>query len=165
MLEFGDRKIVCDECPVICGLERQIKIANKYGMKPQIEYCRCNKTGNGEFYIHGFCSEAFENEAKAPHNNPRQTGRAYRRTQARRKDKKRRQIIERYAYRPNIGYLKHNFVNGEWKVVGSHIQYPNGSNRQKFLKRESNKKVRRYTKSISSGGGYRKLFDYWWNLY
>lgn len=165
MLEFGDRKIACDECPMIRGLERQTKFADKYGLKPQIEYCMCDKTGGGEFHVHGFCSEAFVSETKEPHNNPRRTGRAYRRTQARRKDKKRRQIIERYAYHPSIGYLKHDFVDGEWETVGTHIQYPKDSNRQRFLKRESNRKVRRYTKSISSGGGYRKLFDYWWNLY
>ena len=165
MLEFGDRKIVCDECPMIWGLDRQMKSAVEYGTKPQIEYCGCDKTGDGKFYMYGFCSEAFVKEEKEPHSNPRRTGRAYRRAQARRKNKKRRQTIEKYACSPSAGYLKHDFVDGEWKVVGTHIQYPHSSNRQKFLKRESNRKVRRYTKSISAGGGYRKLFDYWWNLY
>lgn len=33
-----------------------------------------------------------------------------------------------------------------------------------FLKRLSNKIVRRYTKRISDGNAYRKLFDYWWTI-
>ena len=37
--------------------------------------------------------------------------------------------------------------------------------RSKYLKRLSNKAVRRYKGDISGKGGYKKLFDYWWELY
>lgn len=37
--------------------------------------------------------------------------------------------------------------------------------RSKYLKRLSNKAVRKYKGVISGKGGYKRLFDYWWELY
>ena len=37
--------------------------------------------------------------------------------------------------------------------------------RSKYLKRISNKKIRRYNKEIKSRGGYKRIFDYWWEMY
>lgn len=37
--------------------------------------------------------------------------------------------------------------------------------RSRYLKKESNKIVRRYYKSISNGGSYRKTYPFWHNLF
>lgn len=38
--------------------------------------------------------------------------------------------------------------------------------RSKYLKRQSNKKLRRYKGEVfMRGGGYRKVFDFWWEMY
>ena len=36
--------------------------------------------------------------------------------------------------------------------------------RSAYIKNRSNRKIRRYNGDISSGGGYKKIFDYWWEL-
>ena len=36
--------------------------------------------------------------------------------------------------------------------------------RSAYLKNQSNRKIRRYRGDISSGCGYRKIYDYWWEL-
>lgn len=43
-------------------------------------------------------------------------------------------------------------------------RYWRGS-RSKYLKRQSNKKLRRYKHEVPSRGGYRKVFDFWWELW
>lgn len=35
---------------------------------------------------------------------------------------------------------------------------------KKWLRMTANRKVRR-TENVSSGGGYRKIYDYWWGLF
>lgn len=37
--------------------------------------------------------------------------------------------------------------------------------RSKYLKKLSNKKIRKYKGEINGKGGYKRLFDYWWELY
>lgn len=37
--------------------------------------------------------------------------------------------------------------------------------RAKYLRKVSNKQVRRYKKGIKNGAMYRRIFDYWWELY
>ena len=60
-----------------------------------------------------------------------------------------------------------------WNVVSGVIEdgsviflkrYYRGK-RSRYLKQQSNKKVRHYKGSIKNGGHYRRIFDYWWELY
>lgn len=48
---------------------------------------------------------------------------------------------------------------------GLHIQYMKSSRRQQYLKRNGNRKVRKYRCLPKKGNQYRKVFDYWWELY
>ena len=48
---------------------------------------------------------------------------------------------------------------------GLHIQYMKSSNRQQYLKRKGNRKDRKYHCLPKKGNLYRKVFDYWWELY
>lgn len=164
MIEINGRYFTCDECPIICGLEFRIALAEKLGHEPQFEYCGCDKVGE-EFFMQGFCSDAFKTHSENKQTGRRKTGRAYRRQQAKKKDKRLRSIIASGGYKPMIGYIEYDLVDGVWKEVGNHIKYPRNSNAQRFLKRQSNKRVRRYKGTISKGNSYRKLLDYWWELY
>lgn len=165
MIKISERYVACDECPMIWGLERQLKLAEKYGTEPQLEYCGCDKTGDGKFYCYGFCEDAFVDVPTDRTHGKRKTGRAYRRNRTRHKDKRKRKIIATCGYKPTIGYVDYDLVDGKWIEVGNHIKYPKNSNAQKYLKRISNKKVRKFRGDISSGNAYRRIFDYRWELY
>lgn len=90
----------------------------------------------------------------------RVAGRAFRR-------KMRRKNIQKY--RDRHGFMKgvykvpsanYEYVNGEYVMVGNHVNYPKDSNVKVFFKRVSNKRVRRYKGVLPKGNGYRKVFDY-----
>lgn len=141
----------CDECSLGCNI------------KSQGEFGWCDKTG-GKLYMSGGCEDAFTQKTQQKKSGERKTGRAYRRVQAKHKDKRRRKIIS-YHWYPPAGYLRHDWINGEWVENGTHICYPKSSNAQRFLKPRNNKAVRRYKGEIPSGNSYRKLFEYWYDLY
>lgn len=87
----------------------------------------------------------------------------YRRKMKKKKDKQRLKIVTEYGYHPSAGYVDYDFVDGELKQVGKYIKYPGSSRRQKFYKKYSNRLVRRsYVQS--KGNGYRKNFDYKWEI-
>lgn len=67
MLEFCGRKFICDECPICKGIEHRLNAASEGGYKPQLEYCGCDKVQT-EFFIGGYCSDAFETVLKTYSN-------------------------------------------------------------------------------------------------
>lgn len=90
---------------------------------------------------------------------------AYRRAMKAKKDKKLRKIInEHTGYAPHIGYIDWDYVNGVWQPVGKYVKYPKNSAKQKFLKRQTNKKIRKLDIS-HKGNDYRKHYEYWWTMY
>lgn len=165
MIRISWKYFACDECPMIWGLERQLELAEKYETEPQLEYCGCDKTGDGKFYCYGFCEDASIELVAKKNVGKRKTGRAYRRSCKNRKDKRKRNIIATGGYKPTIGYIDYDLIDGRWVEVGNHVKYPKNSNAQRFLKKQSNKKVRKFHGDISNGNAYRRLFDYWWELY
>lgn len=80
---------------------------------------------------------------------------AYRRKMKKQKEDRLRNVIERYGYCPHIGYIENDT---------QHIKYPKNSNKKKYLKKQSNRKVR---KSVlpQKGNAYRKSNEYWWIMY
>ena len=90
---------------------------------------------------------------------------AYRRAMKAKKDKRLRKIINEYTgYAPHAGYIDWDLVDGVWQPVGKYVKYPRNSAKQKFLKKQSNRKVRRSDIS-TKGNGYRKHSEYWWIMY
>jgi hypothetical protein len=73
-------------------------------------------------------------------------------------------ILMARRYTPHAGSIECDWVDGVWQPVGSYIKYPKNSSMQKYLKRESNRKVRRMA-IIPNGNGYRKCMEYWWEFY
>lgn len=90
-------------------------------------------------------------------------GSAYRREMTRLKEKRLRQIITTCGYNPSAGYIDYDYVDGVWQPVGKYIKYPKSSKRQKFYKKYSNRIVRR-SSLPTKGNGYRRHFDYWWEI-
>ena len=95
----------------------------------------------------------------------RKSGRCYRRAMNRHKEQRLRSIIRReHWYYPYRGYIDWDFVDGVWQEVGKYIKYPKNSNRQQYLKKQSSRRVRHYSCLPPKGNGYRRVFDYWWEL-
>lgn len=104
-----------------------------------------------------------------PHNGVedkglRGTGRAYRRIMNVRKYKRLYKIVTT-SYIPHAGYVDWNFENGRLVPTGKYIKYQKNSNRQQWLKRETNRRIRNSMDVPRKGNYYRRLLDYWWELY
>ncbi len=93
---------------------------------------------------------------------PRKTGKAYRRLMARRKKKKRMEIIScGTGYNPTVGTIVEK--TAKRKPV-SYIQYPKNSNCQRFWKHYTNKVARKRELPVK-GNGHRRCVDYLNELY
>lgn len=88
----------------------------------------------------------------------------YRRKMHRKKNNELIRMLNYTPYNPHAGYLKWGFVNGVWQSIGNHVQYPKNSNRQRFLKRLSNRRIRQGAILGTGKAGYKRCFDYWWEL-
>lgn len=70
---------------------------------------------------------------------------------------------EKQKYKQRLEKLSHI----RWWAVadmGTHKNRCYMSNRRKYARKQSNKKVRKYNKGISNGGNYRKIYDFWWEV-
>ena len=96
----------------------------------------------------------------------RRSGRQYRRTQCVRHSDHLLFLIQHSRYAPNMGYIMGDYEGLRTLLhSGLHIQYMKSSNCQRYLKRRSNRKVRKYFGLSKKGNQYRKVFEYWWTLY
>ena len=96
----------------------------------------------------------------------RRSGRQYRRIQSIRHTDHLLSLIQHSRYAPNMGYIIGDYEG--LKTLhhsGLHIQYMKSSNRQQYLKRKANRRVRKYHGLPKKGNLYRKVFEYWWTLY
>ena len=81
-----------------------------------------------------------------------------------RKDDRLLRIVSRH-YIPHAGYVDWGFDGQTLLHSGKYIKYPKNSNCQRWMKRLTSKKARRYPELTRKGNQYRRLFDYWWTLY
>lgn len=88
----------------------------------------------------------------------------YRREMEAKKDRRRRKIITECRCTPKVGSIEHAWVDGVYQPVGDHIHYPKNSNIQKYLKRQTKRKVRR-AETFPNGNGYRKCMEYKWTFW
>ena len=96
--------------------------------------------------------------------NPHQQWNAYKIDRAVRKDDQLLRIVTRH-YVPHAGYVDWGFDGSTLLHSGKYIKYPKNSNCQRWMKRLTSKKARRYPELTRKGNQYRRLFDYWWTLY
>ena len=109
---------------------------------------------------------AIQESTKVEHDGGHRAGRRYRRYQSVRHTDRLLFLIQHSGYAPNMGYIMGD-SEGLTTLLhsGLHIQYMKSSSRQKYLKRKGNRKVRNYRGLPKKGNQYRKVFDYWWELY
>ena len=70
-----------------------------------------------------------------------------------------------HGYKPHAGYVDWDFVDGKYTCIGKYIKYPKNSNCQRWMKRETSRKIRNSKYAPQKGNYYRRLFDYWWTMY
>lgn len=90
--------------------------------------------------------------------------RAYRREMKRKKYKRLRKIVTS-SYVPHVGFVEWELVDDHLVPVGKYIKYPKNSNKERWIKRETSRKARKYNHFPTKGNKYRRLFDFWWTLY
>lgn len=166
MIEVGcdTRYFACDECGIVEELDYRMRIADEHNEYLQFDHCGCDKVGD-EFFMSGYCEDAFVEKPRPKKKGARKTGSAYRREQAVKKRNKRMEIVTRRRYNPFAGYVECDWVDDKFQPVGNHIKFPKNSNAQRYYKNQSNRRVRRYKGSLPNGNGYRKLYEYWWTLF
>lgn len=91
-------------------------------------------------------------------------GKAFRRDMQNKKDQRLREIIVQCRCKPSAGSITHTWIDGVWQPVGDYIKYPKNSNIQKYLKRQTKRKVRR-SEPFPNGNGYRKCIEYQWQFW
>lgn len=163
MIDIGDRYFMCDECGACEDWERRLSNAEKYGYGFQFDYCWCDKV-DAKLYAGGYCEDAFADKEPPKTSRARRSGRAYRRYMKSVKHRRLYEIVTR-EYAPKAGYVDWDFVDGRYIPVGNYIKYANQSEWQRYLKRYSNRVVRRSHDIGTGKSGYKRCYDYWWNLY
>jgi hypothetical protein len=91
-------------------------------------------------------------------------GKAYRRMMEMKKKHRLVKIVTAYGYLPRAGYIECGWVDGVWQPIGKYIKYPKNSDKQKYLKRQSKRLVRR-SEPFPNGNTYRKCMEYQWHFW
>ena len=119
----------------------------------------CGRTGDGP--LPGCCpfGDGPAGGSAGQGAGRRRTGRAFRR-------KMRRRAVRKY--REGESRIRGTRLDGHREdggsVPGACIKYPKSSARKTILKRASNRNVRRDRGFSLRGNGYRRVFDYRWEL-
>ena len=74
-------------------------------------------------------------------------------------------IINYGGYAPHRGYIDWGFDGQTLLHSGKYIKYPKNSSCQRWIKRETSRRVRNCRSIPVKGNFYRRLFEYWWTLY
>jgi len=72
-------------------------------------------------------------------------------------------IVNGHSKSLRVGHVDGEWVNGIWKMTGTHVRFPKNSDPEQFWKKYSNKVVRR-EREVPDGNRYRKYFDYKWTI-
>ena len=94
----------------------------------------------------------------------RKSGDAYRREMKIQKNDRLMRIVVR-KYIPHAGYVDYGFEGRTLLHSGKYIKYPKNSKCQRWIKRETSRRMRKCQGLPPKGNQYRRLFDYWWELY
>lgn len=84
----GKHYFACGECPIVEEFEYRMRIAEEHpewgGF--QFDHCACDKVGD-EFFMCGYCEDAWKGILERESHGRRKSGRAYRRKMQRKKDR------------------------------------------------------------------------------
>ena len=129
------------------------------------QFLWCDKVG-GKVYCFGHCADAYSDIPKREN-----------RSKKKRKNKRERDL----KYKNHLKYLAKNtsghpssamYMDEIWVKGYGYVENPKPyykrlyrGNRSKYLKRLSNKKIRRYKGELRNGRYCYKVFDFWYELY
>ena len=151
MIDVGSAYFCCDECPISEDVERRYRNADEAGAF-QYDHCGCGKI-DYPFFVGGYCDDAFCQKDDFERTGKRKTGKAYRRKM---RVKKRNDLMRA---------IEGCYVRDIWHRKGAYIVYPKNSKAKKYYRNYSNRLIRR-GKVVGAGkGGYRRCFDYKWEVY
>lgn len=109
-------------------------------------------------------AELQENDSGTAHQRQKEYRRLRRIIDVRKTDALLR-VINYGGYAPHRGYIDWGFSGRTLLHTGKYIKYPKNSNCQRWIKRETSRRIRRCRDVPVKGNYYRRLFDYWWTLY
>lgn len=131
------------------------------------QFLWCDKVG-GKVYCFGHCSD-YDNSSITSIKTKKSK---QKRKTKRERDKKYKQRLKRLyqispGYPSPVYYKDTIFIKGVGYVNNPNPYYKRLYRRHysKYLKRQSNKKIRRYKGELHNGNMCHKLYDYWWDLY
>ena len=82
-----------------------------------------------------------------------------------RKNDRRLRITYYGGFAPHRGYVDWEFDGRTLLHSGTYIKYPKNSNCQRWIKRETSRRIRNCKEVPTKGNFYRRLFDYWGTMY
>lgn len=158
----------CKDCPYGEEDFNKLKESDTGCFDGELEsYVWCDKVG-GKVYRFGYCGDFYEDDKKIIPKN--------------RSNKKRRDKRERYikhqehlkklaedtsgyptpAYRVDKVWIrKYGYV----EIAKPYYKRLYRGQRSKYIKKLSNRKIRRYKGDLSNGFMCHKLYDFWWEMY
>lgn len=151
MIDVGSAYFCCDECPISEDVERRYRNADEAGAF-QYDHCGCDKI-DYPFFVGGYCDDAFCQKDDFERIGRRKTGKAYRRKM---RVKKRNDLMRA---------IEGCYVRDIWHRKGAYIVYPKNSKAKKYYRNYSNRLVRIGKIGGAGKGGYRRSFDYKWEVY
>lgn len=141
------------------------------------EHCWCEKTG-GKVWWYGQCSDAhsptvMSNKVNKKHNNVNFIKHNSKMSKKRERDWKHRNHakklanIYQYGWWPPYYYKHEEWVTGYgwYELQKPYYQRIYRGQRSKWIKKQCNRSVRRYKGKIPNGGFYKKIDEFWWEMY
>ena len=139
--------------------------------------CWCEKTG-GKVWWYGQCSDAHSptvmfNKVNKKRNNVNFIKHNSKMSKKRERDWKHRNHakklanIYQYGWWPPYYYKTREWVKGYgmYEIPKTYYQRIYRGQRSKWIKKQCNRSVRRYKGKIPNGGFYKKIDEFWWEMY
>lgn len=177
MIDVGSETcyFACDECGICEQLGRRLRCAEETGTELQFDHCSCDKIDN-EFFIGGYCEDAFVDKHLPRRKGRRKTGRAFRREMKTKKLNRLLGIISDCdPMMLSYGIDKTGLPCANWYnlwrygidengIRKTYIRKSRPSKYKEFYKNYSNRVIRRSGTIPKKGNQHHKMFKYWWKI-
>lgn len=164
----------CRNCPYIeKALEKYMLLDEQEEIDEIEKFCHCEKVG-GKIALYGICTE----ESPQPKRDRKKSVSG-------RKTKRRKRILQKTRYKNHLKSLYENvsgypspvyykterYIKGQGYVP---MEKPylkrcyrdnHGGGRSVWYKKQASKAVRKYEGYIEKGGTYKKIYEYWYQLF
>lgn len=131
------------------------------------QFLWCDKVG-GKVYCFGHCTDFYENEIRKSNKNHSNK----KRSSKRERDKKYKEHLKSSHYTLEWYPSPVKYVDEIWLGGCNYIENPKPyykreyrGKRSKYLKKQSNRKIRKYKGDFQNGFHCHKVYDFWFELY